>query len=270
MNQLYTARLLATPDVSRGWQQVWRIFTDPIRLIIALRGKGEDQHRFLNLLPHRAQLIWDRMGQTDETLAALMSEAPRTCDAASAIRDAVNQIYPHLAGLRIFFNTAPHTPIPRGFLSSPAERERQLVEIARQVSEKCNGFPEQPLLEGSGEAVQAEKEVRLEETLIHRGQTNCYLGITVPNSKAVKALPVLATAKELARLLRDAVLYATFTDAAVESFLRRYRNKYPDCCTEVDAPRRNEPRILFRLADVWLPLKKHFAEQEDLPNEDHI
>jgi hypothetical protein len=37
----------------------------------------------------------------------------------------------------------------------------------------------------------------------------------------------------------------------VESFLRRYREKYPDCCECGDYPRKNEARILYRTADVW-------------------
>jgi hypothetical protein len=263
VNQFQSARLLATPDVSRGWQQVWRIFTDPIRLIVALRGNGERQHEFLSLLPHRAQLISDRMGQMDETLASLMLVAKETFNAGYRIRDAINQIYPHLAGLRIFFHTAPDTPIPHGFLSSPAEQKRQLAEIGRLVSEKCNNFAEQSLLEGIREAVEAEKGVLLEETVMHRGQTNCYLGITVPAPNTPKVLPLMASATELARIVRDAILHATISDDAVDAFLRRYRRRFPDCFTEVDAPRRNEPRFLYRCDDLWHPLIAHFSGPED-------
>jgi hypothetical protein len=40
----------------------------------------------------------------------------------------------------------------------------------------------------------------------------------------------------------------------VESHLRRYRQSHPDCAIEQKDPRHNEPRILYRVADVWLPL----------------
>jgi hypothetical protein len=38
---------------------------------------------------------------------------------------------------------------------------------------------------------------------------------------------------------------------AVDSFLRRYRSKHPDCYTQIESPRKNESRYLYRPADVW-------------------
>jgi hypothetical protein len=48
---------------------------------------------------------------------------------------------------------------------------------------------------------------------------------------------------------------------AVEVFLRRYRRDYPDCAieTEPEGRRRNEPRYLYRVADVLLHLRNHFS-----------
>ena len=46
----------------------------------------------------------------------------------------------------------------------------------------------------------------------------------------------------------------------VESFLRRYRQKHPDCYVENETPRRNEPRILYRTADVMEPLREHLRQ----------
>ncbi len=49
---------------------------------------------------------------------------------------------------------------------------------------------------------------------------------------------------------------------AVESFLRRYRKDYPDCCIPVseDDRRRNQPKYLYRMTDVWDVLKNHFKK----------
>lgn len=46
---------------------------------------------------------------------------------------------------------------------------------------------------------------------------------------------------------------------AVESFLRRYRQKSPDCFMPTDSPRRNEPKYLYRTAEVLPELKKNFT-----------
>jgi hypothetical protein len=48
---------------------------------------------------------------------------------------------------------------------------------------------------------------------------------------------------------------------AVESFLRRYREKYPDCyvCLGDDDRRRNDPKYLYRSAEVLRALKEHFG-----------
>jgi hypothetical protein len=56
-------------------------------------------------------------------------------------------------------------------------------------------------------------------------------------------LPVFISASDLARFLG-------LPPARVESALRRFRSDHPDCAFEVDNPRRNEPRYLYRSADV--------------------
>lgn len=56
-------------------------------------------------------------------------------------------------------------------------------------------------------------------------------------------LPELLSAPALAKHLGQ-------TPGRVESFLRRYRDKYPDCYREADGKRRNEPRYLYRTRDV--------------------
>jgi hypothetical protein len=66
-------------------------------------------------------------------------------------------------------------------------------------------------------------------------------------------LPAMLSAPDLARTLEQPV-------SRVESFLRRFREDHPDSFTEVDNPRKNEPRYLYRTADVWPAL------QQQLPN----
>jgi hypothetical protein len=65
------------------------------------------------------------------------------------------------------------------------------------------------------------------------------------------------SATDLARLLGMAK-----NARAVESHLRRLRDKYPDCfILSDDVPRRNEPRYLYRLCDVLPALKQHFKKK---------
>jgi hypothetical protein len=73
------------------------------------------------------------------------------------------------------------------------------------------------------------------------------------NEEANGPLPVMLSAADLARSLGQPV-------SRVESFLRRFRESHPDCSIQVDSPRKNEPRVLYRTADVWPAL------QQQLPN----
>ncbi len=61
--------------------------------------------------------------------------------------------------------------------------------------------------------------------------------------------PALMSASDLARRLG-------MGPDAVNSFLYRHRRKRPFCCDEVPTPRKNEPRLLFRTADVVPSLKQ--------------
>ncbi len=62
-------------------------------------------------------------------------------------------------------------------------------------------------------------------------------------------LPPFLPASDLARRVGRPV-------GGVETFLRRFRTKHPDCAVGVDDPRKGEPRALYRTADVWEPLLK--------------
>jgi hypothetical protein len=48
--------------------------------------------------------------------------------------------------------------------------------------------------------------------------------------------------------------------AAVESFLRRLADKNPDCRQQTGTDRRNEPKWLYRVSDVW-PALTEWAQQ---------
>jgi hypothetical protein len=65
-------------------------------------------------------------------------------------------------------------------------------------------------------------------------------------------LGAFASASDLARHLGRPV-------PAVESFLRRSRDNHPDCYVETEGRRRNEPRYLYRVADILPSLQEHFA-----------
>jgi hypothetical protein len=72
-------------------------------------------------------------------------------------------------------------------------------------------------------------------------------------------LPPRASARDLAELVGKPL-------TAVESFLRRHRDKAPDCFVTVDPDdrRRNEPKYLYRVADVLPVLKEHFAGENQI------
>jgi hypothetical protein len=81
---------------------------------------------------------------------------------------------------------------------------------------------------------------------------------TADDSTAINASSPLS-ARDLAGMLGKSAM-------AVESFLRRYRNKYPDCYITVDDEerRRNTPKYLYHVADVMPLLRSHFAEKPNL------
>jgi hypothetical protein len=70
-------------------------------------------------------------------------------------------------------------------------------------------------------------------------------------------------AQDLARLLRQSG-YARATDDAVQAWLRRYRDNFPDCYERRDRDdrRRTEPLIFYR-PEVWPHLVRHFAPATD-------
>jgi hypothetical protein len=68
--------------------------------------------------------------------------------------------------------------------------------------------------------------------------------------------PSLLSAFDLARRLNVS------TDA-VDAWLRRYRERYPDCYTETEGRRKNEPRYLYHTSDVLPEMRRHFRMMDD-------
>jgi hypothetical protein len=76
---------------------------------------------------------------------------------------------------------------------------------------------------------------------------------TPPASQEVAPLSEYLSASELARRLNQPA-------ARVETFLRRYREKHLDCAVTVDSRCKNEPRYLYRSADVLPALKQRLLK----------
>jgi len=64
-----------------------------------------------------------------------------------------------------------------------------------------------------------------------------------PDLETVDGKQEFASGPELARKLE-------ITNDAADARLRRIREKYPDCFIEIDHPRANEPKYIYRVADV--------------------
>jgi hypothetical protein len=63
--------------------------------------------------------------------------------------------------------------------------------------------------------------------------------------------PPFQSASDLAKRIGQDV-------SAVETYLRRHRDRFSDCFREVEGGRRNEPRYLYRVSDVLQVLEQHF------------
>jgi hypothetical protein len=103
------------------------------------------------------------------------------------------------------------------------------------------------------DAAELERNRANDLELIQKGRPGL---LAAPRGEPLEASPrtFLATflsAPDLAR-------FFDLPKDAVEAFLRRHRDKFPDCSIENEAPRKNDPKYLYRTADVELPLKEHF------------
>jgi hypothetical protein len=76
--------------------------------------------------------------------------------------------------------------------------------------------------------------------------------VMLGGDRVVGAKPVEPPAVLLAMLsATDIARYINQPVGRVETFLRRFREKKPDCAEPVNNPRRGEPHYLYRVADVW-------------------
>jgi hypothetical protein len=73
-----------------------------------------------------------------------------------------------------------------------------------------------------------------------------------PAGQDATAWPTLLSATDLADRLGQ-------SRDAVSAWLRRYRRRFPDCVRETEGARRNDPRYLYRTADVLPDLREHFG-----------
>jgi hypothetical protein len=94
-----------------------------------------------------------------------------------------------------------------------------------------------------------------EWTAAASAQTDGHADHATDPSQASPPTSALLSASDLARKLGQPV-------SRVESFLRRYRVKYPDCfhMNDRDDRRRNEPTYLYRTADVLPALRDHVTD----------
>lgn len=76
-------------------------------------------------------------------------------------------------------------------------------------------------------------------------------GVGAVAAREATNIPPFQSASDLARRLGQPI-------DTVETFLRRHRERFPDCFREAEGRRRNEPRYLYRVADVWPALRDHF------------
>ncbi len=83
--------------------------------------------------------------------------------------------------------------------------------------------------------------------LRRRGAVAKNVADELASPKVRRPLPTFLSAADLAHRIGRPV-------EAVELWLRRFRKSHPDCFTEVEGTRRNEPRVWYRTADVWKPL----------------
>jgi hypothetical protein len=75
--------------------------------------------------------------------------------------------------------------------------------------------------------------------------------------EVLAALPTMLSASDLAREIGQPT-------PRVETFLRRFHKKHPECRHEVDNPRRNEPRYLYSTVDVWPALQQQLPRWQEL------
>jgi hypothetical protein len=139
----------------------------------------------------------------------------------------------------------------REVIPAEVEQRRRLASDSWQGKEIP--VSQKQLLEWIRETEAAETDDRQSPPIAEEAiQFDFPLKPTDSASVAKVPLPEMAGINELAK-------FFGVTSASIESYLRRYRAKYPDCCHVVEegGRRRNESKYLYRTKDVGPALEKH-------------
>ena len=145
------------------------------------------------------------------------------------------------------------------------------VDIIHLVEDKLAPPPVQParteMTKARGTEVRREAEIlretaqtASENAAAHALKQGTPSRLTEQARQLPDSVPALLSAKDLTHVLRD-LLGKVIAERAVESFLRRYRNQFPDSFITVDDDdrRKNQPKYLYRTNDVLPVLKEHFG-----------
>ncbi len=251
MSVISAPELLRTPKAyPESWQRIFEGLVAPIKLVRAIREQAGD-NSFRDKAASKATGPWlspeefsrfrDKAlavrQQFQETLKQIEGVVERTWRAGCEIRT--------ITGLVLFPLTDELDP---NRYPGPV-----LAGIRKEIISESLSFREIPLLLMLRDAISAEKSIMLSAATSDAGPAHSA-------ETPAKTTPQWASVNDLAVMLKK-------PRSAVESFLRRYRVKYPDCFMEADSPRRNEPRYLYRIADVLPALKEHFVEKANLTDE---
>jgi hypothetical protein len=142
-------------------------------------------------------------------------------------------------------------PVARPYFAALPVDPQVLERGYPQAVEKFRLLPFPPL-----NLIQAEMASELTRAMTNRqaGNTAAVTGLVQAAAPGAPVDPAagqgLFSAPDLARQLGLPI-------PRVESCLRRYRDKYPDCYVQIpeDDRRRNEPKYLYRRAEVWPALQ---------------
>jgi hypothetical protein len=254
MSLISAPELLRTPKgYPQSWQNVFEVLVSPIILIRVIgerasanswRDKAVGKNAEPWLSPEEFQRFRDEAlavrQRMREVLEQINGVAERTWRAGREIRTSTG---------RVIFPLTDE-------LNPNRYPESVLATIRKDIIDASLNFLPIPFLIMLRDAIAAEQSIMLSDETSE---------VRPPHSPEMppKATPQWASVNDLAAMLKK-------PRSAVESFLRRYRVKYPDCFMEADSPRRNEPKYLYRIADVLPALKEHFSEKANLTDERQI
>jgi hypothetical protein len=174
MDHIHTGILLSEPQYrSCAWKLAFRIFRDPIQLIIAMRDRLTTDFRqngldfWTNDLRIYFKLLGESRDRIDQSLAILDTVAAfKTWDAGHRIRTAMSPVYTNLSLVESIFRNPADSPLVKaGIIRYPsftaAELHSRLLDIRGRVFESSKKFCERPLLEELRRAMAEENHIEL-------------------------------------------------------------------------------------------------------------